>query len=98
MDENKYLEAIEEAHRSRCGSNKKFCYVETSWHGSITHYQLSIVEEGVGGHFPLSEDVCLGTYQEARQLAIQLNRERLDVLPKHAAQIVASSMAVLRRE
>ena len=87
MDEDTYLDIVEHAHRQRTG---QFCYVATA----ITNewWRLSIVEREVDGHFPLSEDFFLGTENEAQRKAVELNSRRLDIGPRAAALLVASTM------
>lgn len=91
MNTDSYLEAIEDAHRRRC---ERFCYTAAMRDGRSC---ISIVEAGKPGHYPLSEDYFAGTEAEAYAEAAKLNRERLDIGPREASVIVASSMADWKR-
>lgn len=90
MDRSVFLDAIERAHRDRVGTGRRFCYVETLWTGEV--YRLSVVEQEEPGHYPISEDYFAGSERDMHEMAARLNRDRLDILPRAAALIVASSM------
>jgi len=96
MDEH-LLDILEDAHRSRCGSDRLFCYTATHTENSVNVWQLSFVEEDEPGHFPVSHDVAVGTEAEMRILADRLNRTRLGLTPTSTFPIVASSMRGIRR-
>ena len=69
-----YLDEIEAQHRKNTG---RFCYVATMA-DSHRIYQLSIVEYGVPGHWPISADIFLGTQQEAqRKATLVLERSKI---------------------
>jgi len=88
-----YLDAIENAHRGQVGSTN-FCY----WAVPATHdhslFRLAIAPRTENGYFPVSEDYFLNGRRETYAEADRLNRHRLNLEPKQAAIIVASSMGV----
>lgn len=86
------LNILENAHRERCGSDRLFCYTASHCNNSENLWRLSLVEENEPGHFPLSEDIAIGSEAKMRALAEKLNRERLKMTPSQAVFIVASSM------
>ena len=90
--DEKILDILESAHRNRCGSERLFCYTPTNIDHSTTVFRLSIVEEDEPGHFPVTEDVACGTYDEMTSLANRLNHERLKLTHDRAVMVVASSM------
>lgn len=88
MDENTYLGALEAAHRERV---KSFCYLAVPDYNTRV-WRLSIIERGVAGHFPISEDFFVGGEQEAQALAERLNSERLNLPSRDIAAIIASTL------
>jgi len=87
-----YLTSIEEAHRNRCGSERRFCYAAAHSPEGTSVWVLTIVEEDEPGHFPVSDDIFLGDEKTAWDRAHELNRTRLGILARESAMIVASTM------
>ena len=55
-------------------------------------WRLSIVRDGASGHYPISEDLFLGSREDAYAEAERLNRERLKLPVKSVMDIIAGSM------
>ena len=89
-----YLDTIEAAHRKAVGSN--FCYTAVPMTRNGL-YQLAIVRANRGGHYTISKDYFFGWQEETQRKADELNRERLALMAREAASIVASSMAAQTR-
>jgi hypothetical protein len=87
-NEGQRFSLIETAHRNRVGM--AFCYCATRWVADL--WRLSIVERGVPGHFPITEDLFLGSEYEAINKAAELNLRSLGLSSREAATMVASSM------
>jgi hypothetical protein len=98
MDEDERLKLLEQVHRDRVGD--AFCYCATEWLMEDSRgrkhktglWRLSFVEMNEYGHFPITEDMFLGTEGEMKSKAAELNLKRLDLTPRMAAKIIASSM------
>lgn len=90
-DEARLLRLIEDKHRERCGTERRFAYTAVEWIPGL--YKLSIVEEDEPGHFPISEDIFAAHEHKARARADTLNSTRLGLTRGQAALIIASSMS-----
>jgi hypothetical protein len=66
-----------------------FCFTATMDRGA---YILSIVIEGVTGHYPLPERFAFGDESTMRAVADWLNEKRLNLSPETAASLVLRSM------
>jgi hypothetical protein len=80
------------AQNERVGSDGAFCYCATQYFDSLTLWRLSFVERNEPGHFPITDDLFLGTEIEMKRKAAELNLHRLNLSSQEAAVIIASSM------
>jgi len=87
-----YLDIIEGAHRSQVGATN-FCYWAVPATRDHSLFRLVIVRRTENGYYPVSDDYFLGWRKEGYAEADRLNRDRLALMPKQAALIVADSMA-----
>lgn len=90
MDEGERLALLEQVHRDRVGN--AFCYCATRYFTSQTLWRLSFVEMNEPGHFPITDDLFLGSEHAMKGKAAELNLKRLDLSSHDAARIIASSM------
>jgi hypothetical protein len=67
----------------------QFCFTATMDRGA---YILSIVIEGVTGHYPLPERFAFGDEPTMRAVAEWLNRDRLNLSDETVARLVLRSM------
>lgn len=85
------LHALEQAHFARCGGKDNLCYTAVPYMDTGL-YRLAFVRRNTSGYWPISEDYFLGTEADMNAEADRLNLVRLDLGPRSAAIIVASSM------
>lgn len=91
MQTEHVLDIIEAAHRREVGTTG-FCYVAVPYNGHGTLYRMAVCRAAVNGYYPISEDHFLGSEQEMRKQADELNDKRLGLTERKAAIIVAASM------
>lgn len=93
-------------------AHRRWCYwIPADGYVEGYGFRVSIVFEYEAGHYPSGDDAWLAgdhskkkpwfwghSYEEARKAAENINREKLGLSPRQAADIVTTSMSIKEKE